>query len=117
MNTPSAEYRKFTREAKAQLIEAYRYSRDHGNTPAETAQLLIDAIGAESAAEIVAVMVLCKGEWDARICPRNREWARETAEHDEAELAQIPGLYYCDEIHPANMDLLANVFRRASATR
>ena len=117
MNTPSTEYRKFTREAKTQLVSAYRYSLDHGNSPAETADILTDAIGAENAAEIVAVMVLCKGEWDARICPRNREWARETAQHDPAELAQIPGLYYCDEIHPAHMDALASVFRRASATR
>lgn len=117
MNKPSREYMQFTREAKAQLISAYRYSQDHNNTPTETADILTDAIGAENAAEIVAVMVLCKGEWDARICPRNREWARETAQHDEAELAQIPGLYYCDEIHPANMDLLASVFRRASAAR
>ena len=117
MNTPSAEYRKFIREAKTQLIDAHRYSRDHGNTPTETAQLLTDAIGAENAAEIVAVMVLCKGEWDARISPGSRRWARETAQHDEAELAQISGLYYCDEIHPAHMEQIVSAFRRASAVR
>lgn len=111
MFTPSSEYIQFTREAKAALISAYHYSRDHNDTPAETADILTDAIGVENAAEIVAVMVLCKGEWDARISHSSRRWARATAEHDEAELAQIPGLYYCDEIHPAHMEQIVSAFR------
>lgn len=115
MFTPSREYMQFTREAKAQLISAYRYGRENNDTPAETADILSDVIGAENAAEIVAVMVLCKGEWDARISPGSRKWARETAQHDEAELAQIPGLYYCDEIHPTHLEQIVSVFRRPPA--
>ena len=114
MNTPSREYIRFTAQGKKALVDDYRYCLDHGFTPAQTADLLIDEMGAENAAEIVAVMVLCKGKWDARISPRNREWARETAQHDEAELYQIPGLYYCDEIHPAHMDQIACAIRRAT---
>lgn len=112
MNTPSLEYRRFCREAKAQLIAAHRWSREHGNTPEETVQILTDAIGRESAAEIIAVMVLCRGEWDARISDSSRAWAAETCSCEPDELNLIPGLYYCDEIHPAHMEQIVWAIRR-----
>ena len=111
----TAEYRRFIREAKDQLVSAYQYSRDHGNTPEDTAAILIDAIGRENAAEIVAVMVLSKGTWDARISRASREWAAEMCSHSESELNAMTGVYYCDAIHPAHMDQIVSVFRRMAA--
>ena len=104
MNNPSLEYRRFCIAAKEQLIAAHRWSRTHDNTPKETVQILEDAIGRENAAEIVAVMVLCRGDWDARISSESRAWAARTCSHEPEELDQIPGLYYCDEIHPTHME-------------
>lgn len=113
MNTPSLEYRRFCREAKAQLIAAHRWSREHDNTPETTVEILTDSIGKESAAEIVAVMVLCRGDWDARISSDSRAWAAETCSHEVKELDQIAGLYYCDEIHPTHMEQIVWAMRRA----
>lgn len=111
----TAEYKRFIREAKDQLVSAYQYSRDHGNTPEDTAAILIDAIGRENAAEIVAVMVLSKGTWDARISRASREWAAETCSHSESELNAMTGVYYCDAIHPTHMDQIVSVLRRMVA--
>ena len=113
MNIPSAEYRRFCREAREQLITAHRWSREHDNTPEATVQLLTDAIGKENAAEIVAVMILCRGEWDKRITDDSRAWAAEVCSHEPGELYQIPGLYYCDEIHPTHMEQIVWAIRRA----
>lgn len=113
--TVTREYRRFVREAKDQLVSAYQYSRAHGNTPEDTAALLIDAIGPENAAEIVAVMVLSKGTWDARISSQSREWAAETCSYTSDELNAAQGIYYCDAVHPAHMDQIVSVFRRMAA--
>ena len=96
---------------KLQLVEAYRYSLDHSNTPEETAQHLIDEIGKAAAAEITAAMILCKGEWDARISPASRRWARDTLSCTAAEMSNHY-LFYCDEIHPAHFDQIASAIRR-----
>lgn len=113
MNTPSLEYRRFCREARTQLIAAHRWSREHDNTPEATVEILTDAVGKENAAEIVAVMVLCRGEWDARISSDSRAWAARICSHELEELNQIPGLYYCDEIHPTHMEQIVWAMRRA----
>lgn len=110
--TPSNEYQKFTREAKAQLVSVFKYDREHDNTPESAVQLLVDAIGKDDAGEILAVMVMCKGTWDSRISRSSREWAEVYCSHDEHELSEIPGLYYCDEIHPAHMEQLVRAYRR-----
>ena len=110
--TPSTEYVRFTREAKAQLVSLYRYDTEHDNTPESTVQLLVDAIGKDDAGEILAVMIICKGTWDGRISRSNREWAEVYSSHDASELSAVRGLYYCDEIHPAHMDQLVSAYRR-----
>ena len=109
--TVSREYRIFTRTASEQLVSAYKWSRDHGNTPEETADILTDAIGKDSAAEIIAACILRIGDWDQRISPANREWAVRSCERTSKELDQIAGFYYPYEIHPAHMDQIADVFR------
>ena len=107
----SREYRIFFRSAKETLIDCHRYSREHNNTPTETVELLIDAIGKESAEEIVAALILCKGSWDERISRASRSWAAETCCHSIEDLNTVPGIYYCDEIHPAHMEQIAQVLR------
>ena len=67
----SREYRQFTRAAREQLVSAYRWSRDHGDTPEETVEILIDEIGKDNAQEIVAACILTVGDWDARISNAN----------------------------------------------
>lgn len=103
------EYRKFLREAREQLVEAYRWSRDRGNTPEETVHILTDAIGSDSAKEIVSACILTVGSWDERISDRNRKWAKETCEHSADDLS---GFYCPDAIHRSHMDQIADVFRR-----
>lgn len=110
--TPSREYIKFLVEAKETLLDCYRYSRNHFEGPAEVAELLIDAIGAMSSAEIVSALILVKGDWDARISPANRKWAAETCEHSEEELCQVPYFWYCDEIHPTHFNQIADCLRK-----
>ena len=108
----SREYRQFFRSAKETLIDCHQYSRRHNNTPSETVDLLTDAIGRENAAEIVAALILCKGTWDERISKASRSWATETCSYSGADLNAVPGFYYCDEIHPAHMEQIAQIFRR-----
>lgn len=109
--TVSREYRSFFRSAKETLIGCHRYSREHNNTPKETVELLIDAIGEENAGEIVAALILCKGSWDERISRGSRIWAAETCSHSSEDLNTVPGLYYCDEIHPTHMEQIAQALR------
>lgn len=109
----SREYRQFTRAAREKLVSAYRWSRDHGNTPEETVEILIDEIGRENAQEIVAACIITVGDWDARISNVNRRWAAEACEHTAEELNQISGFYCPDEIHRTHMDQIADVIRKA----
>lgn len=99
-------------EERAALIRIYRHSRDEGATPADTVKQLIDELGEDGAKEIVAEMIIAKGEWDARISDRNRAWAKDTCLHSTADLNHS-GVYYCDEIHPAHMDQIANALCKA----
>ena len=110
--TPSSEYKRFSREAKAQLVSVFKYDREHNSTPESAVQLLVDAIGRDDAGEILAVMVMCKGSWDCRISRSSREWAEAYSLFDEDDLNAVRGLYYCDEIHPAHMEQLVSAFRR-----
>lgn len=106
-----------TEEATAEYIairKAYAANRDalieaHHNSekPAATVAALVEAIGYENAAEIVAMMVICKGEWDGRIDNRRRAWAADIVTANADELRDVLGLYYSDSIHPAHMDQIA----------
>lgn len=114
--TPSREYRDAILALRQKLIQSHEYSRARQNCAKDTTALMNDSVGKESAIEIVAVMILCKGEWDGRISPANRAWAEDVASYTRAELAQIPGLYYCDEIHPVHLDQIANIYRKETNT-
>lgn len=87
-------------------------ARKNHTTARETVAALIDAIGYENAAEIIAAMVNAKGEWDGRISRTNRAWAAEQNAPDRATLDDMC-VWYCDEIHPAHMDEIANAMRTA----
>lgn len=93
------------------LIDTHLYVRGTTNRAADTAELLIDKVGLEYANQIVALMVYCKGDWDKRISRANRVWADET-EPLADEIATGCLLFYCDEIHPSHMDMIADHLRR-----
>lgn len=96
------------RTNRAALIEA----RKNHTTPGESVAELIEKIGYENAVEIVAAMVNAKGEWDGRISRANREWATSQNAPDRNALDDMC-VWYCDEIHPANMNEIASAMREA----
>lgn len=101
-------YRDFACSAQEKLVNAYRDPL--AKTPADAAALLVDQIGKDSACEIVSMMIVAKGKWDARISNVNREWADGVLNHDSDDLA-VACIFYCDEIHPAHMDQIADAIR------
>lgn len=96
------------RTNRAALVEA----RQNNDTPAATVAALIDAIGYDAAAEIIAAMVNAKGDWDARISRTNRAWAAEQNAPARETLDDMC-VWYCDEIHPAHMDEIATAMQNA----
>lgn len=106
-----------TEEARAEyryIRKTYAAERDalvtmHGKSysPAETVADLVEAIGYENAAEIVAIMVIAKGTWDERISAKVRAWAGDLVTITPDEIRDVLGLYYSDSIHPVHMDQLA----------
>ena len=67
---------------------------------------LAEEIGHQAAAEIVALCVIAKGEWDARISEESRAWAFELTGTTYGTLS-AQYFYYPDEIHPAHMEQIA----------
>lgn len=106
-----------TEEARAEyryIRKTYAAERDalvtmHGKSysPAETVADLVEAIGYENAAEIVAIMVIAKGTWDERISAKARAWAHDLVTITADEIHDALGLYYSDSIHPAHLDQIA----------
>ena len=106
-----------TEEARAEfraIRKTYAAERDalvtmheKGFSPAVTVADLVEAIGYENAAEIIAVMVIAKGEWDHRVCAKARAWASDLVTLTRDEIADVLGLYYSDSIHPAHLDQIA----------
>ena len=106
-----------TEETRAEfraILKAYKANRaalvechTNASKPAETVAALVERIGCENAAEIIAMMVICNGEWDGRIDNRRRAWAAEIVTATAAELRDVLGLYYSDSIHPAHLDQIA----------
>jgi hypothetical protein len=106
-----------TEEARAEyryIRKTYAAERDalvtmHGKSysPAETVAALVEAIGHENAAEIVALMVCVKGTWDERITSKVRAWAADLVTLTADEIRDALGLYYSDSIHPAHLDQIA----------
>lgn len=97
---------------REELISAYSYSRNNSGKPSEAAALLIDAVGLDYAKDIVALMICCKGSWDGRISSRNRSWAETQMPDGEDIYRSDAGIYYCDEIHPSSLDMIATCLRQ-----
>lgn len=98
-------FKRFYREAKPILVDIFNYTRDM--TPADTADLLVDRLGRDAADELVAAMVVAKGDWDSRIWPEVRAKAEDMIlPYTENDLFRAD-IYYCDEIHPVHMNQLA----------
>lgn len=96
---------KEMKNARAALIDSHMFS---GNvTPAGTVAHLVEEIGHQAAAEIVALCVIAKGEWDARISEESRAWAFELTGTTCGTLA-AQYFYYPDEIHPCHMEQIAS---------
>lgn len=101
-----AEFRAIRKEYAAHrdaLIECHY----NASKPAETVAALVERIGYENAAEIVAMMVICKGEWDERISRARRAWAADIVTATADELRETLDMYYSDSIHPAHLDQIA----------
>ena len=101
-----AEYRTI-RKTYAAERDALVTMHERCFSPVVTVSDLVDAIGYENAAEIVAMMVICKGEWDERIGNRRRAWAADLVTLTADEIRDTLGLYYSDSIHPAHLDQIA----------
>lgn len=115
-----------TEEARAEyrtLRKTYAAERDalvtmhsKGYSPADTVADLVEAIGYENAAEIVAIMVIAKGTWDERISAKARAWAADLVTMTADEIRDALGLYYSDSIHPAHMDQIARAMMAYTPT-
>lgn len=111
-----------TEEARAEyryIRKTYAAERDalvtmHGKSysPAETVADLVEAIGYDNAAEIVAIMVIAKGTWDERISAKVRAWAGDLVTITPDEIRDVLELYYSDSIHPAHMDQIARAMMK-----
>lgn len=108
--TMTKEGRQELKRNRAVLIEAHR----NATIPAEAAATLIKAIGYEAAKETVAVMIVAKGTYDGRISDRSRAWAADITSETFDSLRDAY-IFYCDEIHPAHMEQIAESMRTGDA--
>lgn len=103
--------RQHFKALRQELINAHLYVRSATNRATDTVALLVDRVGPEDAKRIVALMISCKGDWDARISRANRKWAEEIEPFAD-EIATACMLFYCDDIHPSHMDMIADCLRK-----
>ena len=96
------------RELKQGLIDFY--DETYSGTPDDTVDLLIDCYGLDAAKYIVAVMINADGRFDRRISDRVFDWAESIAPDEET--LRKSGIYYCDRIHPAHMNQIAEAIMK-----
>lgn len=108
-NEANIDHRKI-RDNKKVLVETFEETRDNG--PKVCAEKLIEKLGVADAKEIIAYMTIAHGDWDARIDDKVYEWATTICPYDE-EFVNDAGIYYCDDIHPANFDMIAKYIMRS----
>lgn len=101
-----AEFRAI-RKTYAAERDALATMHEKSFSPDITVADLVEAIGYDNAAEIIAIMVVAKGTWDERISSKARAWAADLVTITREEIADLLGLYYCDRIHPAHLDQIA----------
>jgi len=95
---------KRVRDNEKILIDTYKETRDDG--PKVCADRLIEKLGINEAKEIIAYMTVVHGDWDARIDDKVYSWANTICPYD-GDVLRKSRIYYCDEIHPANFDMIA----------
>lgn len=101
--------RKEMKNARAALVDCHMFS---GNiTPAGTVASLVERLGYDAAREAVALCVIAKGEWDARISESSRAWAFDLTGTTSGTLS-AQYFYYPDEIHPAHMEQIARAMMK-----
>ena len=83
-----AEYR-YIRKTYAAERDALVTMHNKSYSPAETVADLVEAIGYENSAEIIAVMVIAKGTWDERISAKARTWAADLVTLTRDEIADV----------------------------
>lgn len=105
--------RKATEANFATIVATFAESYHRNNErPDQTVAAIVDALGYDAAVVTVAEIVNSVGDWDERICTRNREWAagiENAATRDELREAYI---YQPSAIHPCHIDSLASAMRR-----
>lgn len=102
--------RKNIREDMKTLVEVYDETREM--TPEDTVKRLVERLNEEKAKDIIAIMVVAKGEWDQRISRASYAWAVERVCPHTREELMAAGIFYCDDIHPAHMGQIADVCRK-----
>ena len=101
--------RKILRNKKV-LVDTFNETFKDG--PKACAEKLIEKLGLDDAKEIIAVMTVAHGDWDARIDDRIKAWARTIAPATKDEY-RTENIYYCDDIHPAHFDNIAKYVKNA----
>ena len=93
-----------------QFVETFEETCGEG--PKACADKLIEKLGVADAKEIIAYMTIAHGDWDARIDDRVYAWATTICPYDK-ESVNKAHIYYCDDIHPANFDMIAKYIMRS----
>lgn len=107
------EYFQYRRTLEANLrtlgnLYAAQYDKEsplYHSTPEQTVAAYVEAVGYDSAVEIIASLVNCVA-WDGRISRRSAQWAssQENAWDDDA--CRNLNLY-CNRVHTAHLDQIA----------
>lgn len=98
--------RKEMMTARETLTSCHQSSHINMTGAAATVADLVQRIGYDAAREIVALCVISKGEWDARISEKSRVWAFELTGTTYGTLSAMY-FYYPDAVHPAHMEQIA----------
>lgn len=118
------DYRKMLNDDREAVFERRRellhevhmledlYLKDLGNTnsPKDTIDKFVDAVGMDEAVIVMASMINVKA-WDGRIMPSNAEWAKRVEAAWDKDMGYEIGMY-SNHIHTAHLDQLCDYMRR-----
>lgn len=93
----------------AQIEVIFKDTRENG--PDATVAKLVEVLGYDRAVEVVATMVNTVGDWDARVRPTVREWAKTIDGAYDEEAASNMFLY--TQIHPCHIQQIAAEMMKA----
>lgn len=104
------EYAKTLREAVATLEQIHAEHYTTNDTPAQTVEKYVAAVGYDLAAAVVASMVN-RAAWDGRISNQAKTWAATIKEgHDEESANRL--CLYSNKIHMVHLDQIACAFAK-----